>query len=252
MCPYDFLTYGSIMVYCFDLDGTICSLTENNDYSKASPFDDMVQAVNKLYDEGNTIKIFTARGITSGKDWCLVTKNQLQDWNIKHHELIMGKKPSFDIIVDDKAVNANDWRAINCNKVTGIIAGSFDVVHPGYIRFFKDAKNYCNNLTICLHEDPSLFNKTKIPPILTIEERKEILYSIKYIDNIICYKTETELEKILQNNKFDVRIIGSDYKDKNITGRNLTKNIIFHDRNHNWSTTEYKKKISLNYLDNKK
>ena len=240
------------MVYCFDLDGTICSLTENNDYSKAIPLNDMVKSVNELYDKGNTIKIFTARGATSGKDWFLTTKNQLQEWNVKHHELIMGKKPSFDIIVDDKAVNAYDWRVANCDKVSGVIAGSFDVIHPGYIKLFKDAKNYCNYLTICLHEDPSMFNKNKIPTILSIEERKEILYSIKFIDNIICYKTENELEQILQNNKFDVRIIGSDYKDKNITGHNLTKNIIFHDRNHNWSTSEYKKKIFINYKEKEK
>ena len=209
-------------------------------------------AVNELYQQGNIIKIFTARGATSGKDWYLTTKNQLQEWKINYHELIMGKKPSFDIIIDDKAVNANDWRMNNCNKNTGVIAGSFDVIHPGYIKLFKDAKNYCNHLTVCLHEDPSVFNKSKIPPILNIEERKEILYSIKYIDNIICYKTESELQQILQNKKFDVRIIGSDYKDKNITGSDLTKNIVFHNRNHNWSTTDYKRKIALNYLDSKK
>jgi glycerol-3-phosphate cytidylyltransferase len=230
------------LVYCFDLDGTICTLSKDNDYTLALPIDGMVDAVNHLYDSGNTIKIFTARGATSKKDWSLVTQKQLSDWGLKHHELIMNQKPSFDIMIDDKAINAEDWRTKNLN-IKGVIAGSFDVIHPGYIKMFKDAKNYCNHLTICLHENPSLYNSKKIPTILSIEERKEILLSIKYIDNIIEYKTENELSEILKKNRFDVRVIGSDYIDKPITGSEYTNKVVYHERNHNWSTTEYKRKI---------
>ena len=234
------------MVYCFDLDGTLCSLTENNEYDLAIPIKDMVEAVNKLY-ESNYIKVFTARGASSGIDWADLTRLQLSSWGIKHHELIMGQKPSFDILIDDKAVSAKKWRKINCEKISGVIAGSFDVLHPGYIRMFKDAKNHCNHLTIALHGDPSLYNNKKIPPVLSPEEREDILLSIKYIDNVVHYSTEKELENLLKEDHYNVRIIGTDYSDKKITGRKCTDRIIFHKRDHEWSTTKYKKMIFENY-----
>ena len=234
------------MIYCFDLDGTICSITKNNNYPNAIPMQDVVDTVNKLY-ENNRILIFTARGASSGIDWRDLTAKQLDEWGVKHHELIMGQKPSFDLMIDDKAINAEVWRKQNTKKVSGVVAGSFDVLHPGYIRLLKDAKNYCNYLTVCLHTNPSDENINKIPPVLTVNERKEILSSIKYVDEIIIYNTEMELETILEDNKFDVRIIGSDYVGKKITGEEHTSKIVFHDRCHGWSTTKYKTKIYDNY-----
>jgi histidinol phosphatase-like enzyme len=75
------------MIYCFDLDGTICTTGDNHDYSSAIPIDGMVQKINELY-KNNYIKIFTARGATSGIDWSELTKKQIHEWGIKHHELI--------------------------------------------------------------------------------------------------------------------------------------------------------------------
>ena len=68
--------------YCFDLDGTLCTLTDG-DYEKAEPIIDRIQKVNKLYDEKNTIIINTARGFVTGTNWEEVTKKQLSDWNVK-------------------------------------------------------------------------------------------------------------------------------------------------------------------------
>jgi len=100
------------MVYVVDIDGTICSNT-NGDYEKATPYKDMIQKINYLYNSGNTIKMMTARGETTGIDWTELTKNQLELWGVQHHELIMNKKPSADIYIDDKAINAAAFRLLS-------------------------------------------------------------------------------------------------------------------------------------------
>ena len=144
------------------------------------------------------------------------------------------------------------WRKQNIKISKGVIAGSFDVIHPGYIKMFKDAKNYCDHLTIALQTDASLERPNKIKPIISYEEREMILLNIKQVDSVIKYTTEIELIDILKNNKFNVRILGDDYKNKLITGNNLTEKIIYVERTHGWSTTKFKKQIASNYLESLK
>ena len=91
------------MIYCFDLDGTLCS--HESDYNYAKPIMERINKVNSLYDEGNTILIDTARGSTTGIDWYEITKKQLDLWGVKYHNLRVGIKLNFDIIIDDKAIN---------------------------------------------------------------------------------------------------------------------------------------------------
>ena len=92
------------MIYCFDLDGTLCTNTEG-EYSKASPYLDRIDIVNSLYDSGNTILIDTARGSTTKINWYELTENQLKEWGIKYHTLRVGVKLNFDILIDDKCIN---------------------------------------------------------------------------------------------------------------------------------------------------
>ena len=98
------------MIYCFDIDGTVCSTVQNSEYEKAVVFPEALIEVNRLYDEGHRIIFMTARGSVSGKDWTDVTVRQLNKWGFKYHELIMNKKPNADFFIDDKGVNADDWR----------------------------------------------------------------------------------------------------------------------------------------------
>jgi hypothetical protein len=103
-------------VFTFDIDLTI-SDTEGNDYPNSKPRPDIVKIINDLYDEGNIIKIFTGRGSASGKDWRVLTVDQLKEWGVKYHYLIMGK-PDTDYFIDDKALSlailqANDISLIN-------------------------------------------------------------------------------------------------------------------------------------------
>ena len=82
----------------------------------------------------------------------------------------------------------------------GIIAGNFDVIHTGYVRFFKDAKNNaCDWLIVALHVDPTIERPNKAKPILTAEERTEILMALKYVDEVLYYNTEAELFELLQD-----------------------------------------------------
>lgn len=131
----------------------------------------------------------------------------------------------------------------------GVLAGSFDVLHPGYIYMFEEAKKYCSHLTVLLHSDPSIERPKKIKPILTVQERMAILGAIRYVDNIIVYETESELISILQDSLFDIRFLGKDYLYSDYTGKHLNILIHFIDREHGWSTTKFKQLIVSQYLD---
>ena len=94
-------------IYCFDIDGTICVNTDGS-YEEAIPFLERIQQLNKLYDAGHEIILFTARGSKTLIDWSEVTKKQLLDWGVKYHKLLFGK-PHADVFIDDKAINDKDW-----------------------------------------------------------------------------------------------------------------------------------------------
>ena len=132
------------------------------------------------------------------------------------------------------------------NQIIGVIAGAFDAIHPGYIYLFNECKQHCDHFLLLLHEDPSIERSEKMKPILSIKERKLILSSLRQIDEIITYKTEDDLLKILKNRKIDIRFQGDDYKEKNFTGQDLDIPIHFLDRSHGWSTTKFIKLLSNN------
>ena len=229
-------------VYAFDIDGTICS-DINRVYEKAEPINEMIEIINRLYEEGNSIKIFTARGASSGIDWTELTKKQLVEWKVKYHELIMNKKPSFDLLIDDKTIQPKKFIENLKRKRIGFVASSFDLIHPGYILMLQDAKTVCNYLVCGLQDDPTIDRPTKNKPILTLEERKTVLSAVKYVDEIVVYNTELELYNLLKQTNPDVRILGTDYIGKSFTGDDLGIHIHWHDRYHDWSTTNLKRRI---------
>jgi glycerol-3-phosphate cytidylyltransferase len=153
----------------------------------------------------------------------------------------MNRKPTYDVIIDDKAINAIDWRNKFCNT-RGVVAGAFDLIHPGYCKMFKFCKEHCSHLTVLLHEDPSIENK-KLKPVHTVEERTEILKSIRYIDEVISYEYEDDLAKKLELGYYDVRFLGDDYRNKKYTADYLPMRVIYTDRTHGYSTTQLKEKI---------
>ena len=128
-------------------------------------------------------------------------------------------------------------------KKIGFTCSCFDLLHCGHCIMLEDCKNQCDVLIIGLQTDPTLDRKNKNKPVQSFEERKIMIQSIKYVDDIIEYSTEAELLQILEILKPDVRIIGSDWRGKNYTGYLLPITIHWHERNHNWSTSGLGKRV---------
>lgn len=93
------------MIFYVDIDDTICSHSEDLDYSKVTPRPERIMKINRLYDQGNTIVYWTARGTVSGIDWREITEKQFAVWGVKYHELKFGK-PIYDLFIDDKNINS--------------------------------------------------------------------------------------------------------------------------------------------------
>ena len=93
------------MIIYVDIDETICESDESRDYSLSSPIVSNIKKINDLYDSGNTIVYWTARGTTTGIDWREVTEKQFSEWGVKYHDLKLGK-PNYDLFIDDKNINS--------------------------------------------------------------------------------------------------------------------------------------------------
>jgi hypothetical protein len=97
--------------FVFDIDGTICSYTDGN-YDLAQPIKERIKLINKLYDSGNQVIFYTARGMGTFKNnslaasqkWQALTEIQLNEWGVNFHALFFGK-PAGDFYIDDKAIN---------------------------------------------------------------------------------------------------------------------------------------------------
>ena len=143
------------------------------------------------------------------------------------------------------------YLGVKINKETGCIenrigftCSCFDLLHAGHILMLKDAKEQCDKLIVGLQTDPTIDRPlTKNKPIQSLEERKIQLEAVKYVDEIIQYETEEDLYKNLLEIKPDIRILGNDYIGKSFTGDDLDIPIHYHKREHNFSTTNLRKKI---------
>ena len=228
------------MIYCFDIDGTICN-TPGSNYHESTPDLRVINRINELYEAGHTILFFTARGASSGMGWTEFTNSQLKSWGVSYHNLITNQKPTFDLLIDDKCIHINDWKKKEIPS-KGLVAGAFDVIHPGYVEMWKESRTVCDYLIVALHTDPSIERSEKLKPILSVEDRQVILESIKYIDEVVVYSTEEELVSLIDKLKIDVRILGEDYRGQEYTGYNKTP-VHYCSRSHGWSSTKFKNKI---------
>ena len=91
-----------------DIDDTICYYDKNRFYTEAKPYIERIDKINKLFDDGNVVIYWTARGSTTGIDWTEVTKSQLASWGAKYTSLFMGK-PHYDVYIDDKSINSENY-----------------------------------------------------------------------------------------------------------------------------------------------
>ncbi|TXF77568.1 adenylyltransferase/cytidyltransferase family protein [Chryseobacterium sp.] len=134
-------------------------------------------------------------------------------------------------------------------KIIGITFSSFDLLHAGHIRMLAEAKTQCDYLIAGLQTDPTIDRPEKNKPTQTVVERYIQLQGCKFVDEIIPYTTEKDLEDLLKLYPVDVRIIGKEYKDKDFTGRKFCeeKNITlyFNERLHRFSSTNLRKEVYL-------
>jgi len=135
--------------------------------------------------------------------------------------------------------------------MTGIIAGNFDVIHPGYIEMFNEMKKYVDEIHVLLHIDPSLNRPEKIKPLLSVLERKSTLMALKGIKQVSTYNTEQELLQLIIDINPEIRFLGDDYINRaDYTGYGLPPKIIFLKRDHGWSTTKFKNLIASSITNN--
>lgn len=129
----------------------------------------------------------------------------------------------------------------------GFTCSTFDLLHAGHVQMLREAKEQCDYLICGLQFDPSLDRPTKNSPIQTVVERYTQLKAVGYVDEIIPYSSEGDLEDILSMYHIDVRILGEEYRDKDFTGKDICKKrgiqLYFNKREHRFSSSDLRKRV---------
>ena len=129
----------------------------------------------------------------------------------------------------------------------GFTCSTFDLLHAGHVQMLRDAKDQCDYLICGLQVDPSFDREEKNSPIQTLVERYTQLKAVKYVDEIIPYESEQDLEDILELYTIHVRILGEEYKEKDFTGKDICKKrgiqLYFNKREHRFSSSDLRKRV---------
>jgi glycerol-3-phosphate cytidylyltransferase len=137
----------------------------------------------------------------------------------------------------------------------GFTASAFDLLHAGHVLMLEEAKQQCDWLIAGLQTDPSQDRATKSKPAQTIVERYLQLRACKFVDEIIPYGSEQDLEDLLAGMHIDVRILGIEYRDKDFTGHDICKKrdieIYFNERDHRFSSSGLRKHIADSFKKKK-
>ena len=132
-------------------------------------------------------------------------------------------------------------------KVVGFTCSSFDLLHAGHVAMLRDAKAHCDYLICGLQVDPSIDRDNKNSPVQTVVERYSQLNAVGYVDEIIPYVTEQDLEDILAMNQIDLRILGDEYRDKDFTGKDICRKrgiqLNFNERSHRFSSSDLRQRV---------
>jgi len=129
----------------------------------------------------------------------------------------------------------------------GITCSSFDLFHAGHVKMLEEAKSQCDYLIVALQTDPTIDRPEKNKPIQSIVERYVQVNGCKWVDEIVPYTTEKDLEDIFASFQLDCRFIGIEYKDKDFTAKDICLSrkieLIYNSRSHKWSSSELRKRI---------
>ena len=131
--------------------------------------------------------------------------------------------------------------------IVGFTCSTFDLLHAGHIQMLREAKEQCDYLIVGLQTDPTIDRPEKNKPIQTLVERYTQLKAVGYVDEIIPYATEQDLEDILSMYHIDVRVLGVEYKDKDFTGKSICQrrgiDLYFNKRDHRFSSSDLRKRV---------
>jgi len=129
----------------------------------------------------------------------------------------------------------------------GFTASQFDMLHAGHVAMLSEARNHCDYLIAGLQNNASWDRPEKNAPIQSIVERQIQLAATRYVDEIVVYNTESDLEDILLTLPIDVRILGIEYRDREFTGRDICNKrnikLIFNSRDHSFSSSSLRKRV---------
>ena len=121
------------MIYCFDIDGTICSYADGA-YEQAVPYPRRIEHINRLFADGHTIFFYSSRSAAAGVDSSAVTRQQLENWQVRYHQLFMGK-PAADFYIGNTCRNVQEWETQDCgsrkNHKIGIMHGRLSAPTDG-------------------------------------------------------------------------------------------------------------------------
>jgi len=130
----------------------------------------------------------------------------------------------------------------------GITFSTFDLLHAGHIAMLSEAKNHCDYLIAGLQTDPTLDRATKNSPVQSIVERQIQLQATRYVDEIVVYQTEKDLEDILLSMPIDVRILGVEYENRDFTGKDICNKrgieLVYNGRDHSFSSSSLRKRVA--------
>ena len=131
--------------------------------------------------------------------------------------------------------------------IVGFTCSTFDLLHAGHVQMLREAKEQCDYLICGLQIDPSADRAEKNAPIQTIVERYTQLKAVSYVDEIIPYATETDLEDLLSMYNINIRILGEEYRDGTFTGRAICAKrgieLYFNKREHRFSTSDLRRRV---------
>lgn len=134
------------------------------------------------------------------------------------------------------------------DKEIGFTCSAFDLLHAGHVAMLAEARSHCDYLIAGLQVDPTIDRPEKNFPVQSIVERQIQLQAVKYVDEVVVYNTEQDLENLLKILPITVRILGIEYQNKDFTGRKICENrgikICYNSRSHDYSTTELRARIA--------
>jgi len=130
---------------------------------------------------------------------------------------------------------------------TGITFSAFDLLHAGHVKMLEEAKSNCDYLIVGLQTDPTLDRPEKNKPTQTVVERYIQLKGCKYVDEIVPYATEQDLEDILKSFQIDMRFVGDEYAERDFTGRSYCEEkgiaLYFNSRDHRFSSSALRREV---------